>query len=103
MRYVGVQLRRGEKDYDTSLNFDSSPVLHAAAEGRHWGASMAYFRCYFLRTDGHIQSAKVFECASDGDAIHRAQSEFRDQECPMFELWEGKRRVHAEYKAAVTD
>lgn len=64
---------------------------------------MAFFRCYFLDTDGHIRSAKVFECASDGDAIMLARSDFSDQECPMFELWEGKRRVHLEYKAPAAD
>ena len=61
---------------------------------------MAFFRCYFLRSDGHIRSAKVFECPSDSDAIRQAQSDFSDQECPIFELWEGTRRVHTEHKVA---
>ncbi|HVA12978.1 MAG TPA: hypothetical protein VNF99_07000 [Stellaceae bacterium] len=60
---------------------------------------MAYFRCYFIRTDGHIQSVKVLEAEDDAAAILEAQSAFADQDYPIFELWDGKRRVHLESKA----
>jgi hypothetical protein len=59
---------------------------------------MTFFRCHFIRGDGHIHAVKVLECLNDRDAIRQARTAFEDQEHPMFELYEGARRVCGEDK-----
>lgn len=63
---------------------------------------MTHFRCYFLDAGGHIQGAENLACASDGDAIDQARRAFAAQrQYAGFELWEGKRRAHAEWRGEV--
>jgi hypothetical protein len=61
---------------------------------------MAWYRVYLLDAAGRIESARDIESDSDAGAIDEARRGFAAAGAPGFELWQGRRLIHKEVRAA---